>query len=222
MANKKKNEIADLRTEVQALTEAVWSLRDHVSVQSAGAAAARSANGTAIATDLAEALADGDGAGNGRGTIVTRGVFHDATGDREYRWDLEIPALSLFAIDDELVARMLAAIGHRQRLAILKALLDQPCSASDLVTSLSLGTTGAAYHHLNVLQAADLVMQEERGQFSVQPHRVSAVLAFLAGVASATDTTWSSRDAESDEDSDDDRDDGDDSGKRKKKRRKAA
>jgi len=42
------------------------------------------------------------------------------------------------------VAHLLAAIGHRQRIAILKTILNQPCSAADLVSTLNLGTTGAA------------------------------------------------------------------------------
>ena len=113
--------------------------------------------------------------------------MQDVTGSQAYRWEQEEDAASLLAVDENQVAQLLAAIGHRQRLAILKLVLDRPCSAADLVAALNLGTTGAAYHHLNVLQAADLVTQEERGVYIVQPHRVSAIFAVLAGVSSASE-----------------------------------
>lgn len=189
-AKKARNEIDSLRGDVQSLSEAVWALRDHVTVQSAAAGAANgavpAANARAMATDLAErALADRE-----QGVVSTRGYFVDGNGLREYRWELERSAADLLAVDEDAVARILAAVGHRQRLLILKEILDKPSSAADLVTSLDLGTTGAAYHHLNVLQAADLVTQEGRGTFTVQPHRVSAIFAMLAGVESAANTTY--------------------------------
>jgi len=188
-AKKAKNEIEALRGDLQSLSEAVWALRDHVTVQSAAAAAANGAaaggaNKTRpIATDLAERAGD-------QGIVSTRGYYVDSNGSREYRWELERSASDLLAVDDDLVTRILAAVGHKQRLLILKAILDRPSSAADLVAALDLGTTGAAYHHLNVLQAADLVTQEGRGTFVVRPQRVSAIFAMLAGVESATSTTF--------------------------------
>lgn len=203
MAGKKvKSEVEGIRSELQNLSEAVWALREHVSVQAAVAAAStpieRSPNGVGgipgatigVATDLANRAEHDDE----RGITTTRGVFRDSQGAREYRWESEETAETLLALDDGVVAQMLAAIGHRQRLAILKAILNRPSSASDLVSSLHLGTTGAAYHHLNVLQAADLVTQEERGIYVVRPHRVSAIFAILAGVLSANDTTYATSD----------------------------
>jgi DNA gyrase subunit B len=209
MAGKKiKSEVESIRADMQQLTEAVWALREHVTVQSAAAAAegarrgAGPPDGRAVANDLI--APDGD-----RGVVVTRGVVRSATGDREYRWDLEAPTSDLLAIDDDLAARLLAAIGHRQRIAILKAIIAQPTTAADLVSSLELGTTGAAYHHLNVLQAADLVTQETRGVFSIQPHRVSTIFAMFAGIESAVSiSVLDSPDAAAD---------GDTGGKRKRK-----
>lgn len=194
-AKKVRNEIDALRGDLQSLSEAVWALRDHVTVQNAAAVAANGAapsRGAALAADLAE-RADEDGA---QGIATSRGYFVDSTGNREYRWDLERRAADLLAVDADVVARTLAAVGHRQRFLILKAILDRPMSAAELVATLDLGTTGAAYHHLNVLQAADLVTQEGRGTFAVQPHRVSAIFAMLAGVDSANDTTYTDRSAE--------------------------
>lgn len=213
MAGKKvKSEVDGIRTELQHLSEAVWALREHLAVQDAITAASspprRSPNGahtggsagvdgptdgasgaaigvtTGAAADFARRVSESR---SERGIVATWGQFQDSKRTAAYRWELEEDAETLLAIDDNQVAQVLAAIGHRQRLAILKMILDQPRSAADLVTALGLGTTGAAYHHLNVLQAADLVTQEERGVYIAQPHRVSAIFAILAGVASASE-----------------------------------
>jgi len=186
MAGKKvKSEVESIRADLQHLTEAVWALREHVTVQTAAAAAEGGQRQPASRREVAGDLSAG---GGDQGVVVTRGVVRNANGSREYRWDLEAPASDLLAIDDDLSARLLAAIGHRQRLAILKTIINEPTTAADLVSRLELGTTGAAYHHLNVLQAADLVTQEGRGVFAVQPHRVSAIFAMFAGIESVTST----------------------------------
>lgn len=185
MAGKKvKGEVESLRVEIQNLSEAVWALREHVTVQSVAAAAGNGRLPGVAAATIAADLATG----NGRGTVVTRGAVRNQPGTREYRWDVEAGVESLLAIDDAAAAQFLAAVGHRQRLAILKAILEAPSTAADLVSQLDLGTTGAAYHHLNVLQAAGLVTQETRGRFELEPTRVSALLAIFAGIASASAT----------------------------------
>jgi hypothetical protein len=57
---------------------------------------------------------------------------------------------------------------------------------ADLVGRLGLGTTGQAYHHLHLLQAADLIEPlggpQPRGRFGLKPHRVQGFLTILAGV----------------------------------------
>ena len=213
MAGKKvKNEVDGIRMELQHLSEAVWALREHLAVQDAiTAASSSSRHVSAGGHHPGDFSADGEyplahvgaggatvGAGSDfarrvgesrseQGIVATWGQFQDAAGIQAYRWELEEDAATLLATDETEIAQVLSAIGHRQRLAILKLILNQPCSAADLVAALNLGTTGAAYHHLNVLQAADLVTQEERGVYVVQPHRVSVIFAILAGVASASE-----------------------------------
>ncbi len=188
MGGKKvKSEIESMRGELRSLSEAVWALRDQVTFEAATAAATNGSNGTHHA-DVAADLQD---EGEGRGLVITRGVVRNAMGSREYRWDLETGVESALEVDEVEAAQVLAAIGHRQRLAMLKAIFNAPSTAADLVTSLDLGTTGAAYHHLNVLQSAGLVIQQTRGVFELRPERVSTVLAILAGFAtsaSAIDT----------------------------------
>ncbi len=193
---KKKNELDSLKAEVTALSEAVWALRDQLTTQAAADAAretfappARSSSGPAAngaTATLEQQTRDGDGSG----FISTYGYYE--SGDRGYRWSREeIPARDLLALDDGSAAQLLSALGHRQRLAILKSVLEAPCSATELVERLHLGTTGAAYHHLNVLQAAGLVTQETRGTFAVHGHRVQGFLTLLAGIADMMNPSWS-------------------------------
>lgn len=219
MAGKKvKNEVEGIRNELLNLSEAVWALRELVTVQSAAASAATSVHPRPARTRPTGAAASDLAAGeSNQGVIVTKGVVRDAGGAREYRWDTETSANDLLALDEETAAQLLAAIGHPQRLAILKAILTAPTSASDLVTQLDLGTTGAAYHHLKVLQAADLVTTESRGVFVVQPYRVSAIFSILAGIASAS-TVSISEAARADGSAADGSDSGAETGGKRKKR----
>jgi DNA gyrase subunit B len=181
MAGKKvKSEIETMRSELRSLSEAVWALRDQVTFEAATAAATNGSGGKHHDDIAADLQADDDG----RGLVVTRGVVRNAAGSREYRWDHETSVEAALEVDEVEAAQLLAAIGHRQRLAILKAIFNSPSTAADLVNTLDLGTTGAAYHHLNVLQASGLVVQETRGVFEIRPDRVSSFLAILSGIGS--------------------------------------
>lgn len=195
---KKKNELDGLKAEVTALSEAVWALRDQLTARAAADAARENSNSakpvrssSAPATNGATAtLEQRTRSGDNSGFVSSYGYYE--SGDRGYRWSREeIPAGDLLALDDDRAAQFLSALGHRQRMAILKAVLERPCSATELVERLHLGTTGAAYHHLNVLQAAGLVTQESRGTFAVHGHRVQGFLTLLAGIADMMDTTYS-------------------------------
>ncbi|HVL26493.1 MAG TPA: hypothetical protein VM450_20550 [Thermomicrobiales bacterium] len=192
MAGKKiKSELDSVRSDIKELTEAVWAIRDHLTTEQAAAAAEHQAkhrpgrqNGQPPTTEGLAALAAET---SEAGYLSTFGVFESADGvtsNRAYRWSLqEQPVTVLLEGSTEQYAQVLAAIGHKQRLGILLHLLAHPSTATALVAALSLGTTGAAYHHLNVLQAAALVEQEQRGVFAVVPHRVPALLTILAGLS---------------------------------------
>jgi len=190
-AKKIRSELESVRGDIKELTEAVWAIRDHLTTEQAVAAAEHQARSrrprhhpqppstdalAALAVETAEA-----------GYLSTYGVFRSpngATASRAYRWSLqEQPVTPLLDVPTDLYAQVLAAIGHKQRLGILIHLLAHPSTATELVAALALGTTGAAYHHLNVLQAAGLVEQEQRGVFAVVPHRVPALLTILAGLS---------------------------------------
>lgn len=184
MAGKKaKSEIEGIRTELRTLAEAVWALRNQVSFEAATAAANGHSAQAAYrpAVDLVEA--------EGRGMVTTRGVARSANDDQEVTWELEVGLETLLAADTEGPAKELAAIGHPQRLAIIKTLLNGPSTAAALVADLALGTTGAAYHHLNVLQGAGLVSQASRGVFELSVDRVGAMMTVLAGLATTSVAT---------------------------------
>ncbi|MGI8975431.1 MAG: ArsR/SmtB family transcription factor [Thermomicrobiales bacterium] len=185
MGKKTDKLIEKMRSDVQALSEAVWALKDHVRIEAAADAAA---NGSRRAKsrkvgDLEKQI---DGSG-GRGATSSYGSYaarNRSGASTKVQWQQEnVATESLQPHDVELTAARLSAIGHRQRLGIVLALLEQPSSVSDLVTSLELGTTGAAYHHLNVLQNAGFVVQEERGTYEIVPEQIGAVLGILAALS---------------------------------------
>ena len=200
MAGKKtKSEIEAIRGELTELTEAIYALREQVRVESAARAAASRGDGaTPEAPRAVAAMPDGEVPGEGE--IALRGSVRlpgggDGQPDLAVTWSWTGPGRAAGASED--TVRALAAMGHRQRLAILRWLLDGPASAADLVGSLQLGTTGAAYHHLNVLLGAGLVMQAERGIYAVRPDRMPLLLTLLASSLispSVTDANSSEQD----------------------------
>lgn len=184
MAKKTDKLIEKMRSDIQVLSEAVWALKEHVRVESAAAAANGSRQRKSARLANPESLIEDS---DGRGAISSHGSYRatDRAGTPMLvRWQQEsVNAESLISSDLELAAARLSAIGHRQRLGMLLSLLEQPSSAGDLVTSLDLGTTGAAYHHLNVLQNAGFVVQEERGIYEIAPEQIGAVVGILAALA---------------------------------------
>jgi DNA gyrase subunit B len=185
-----------VRSDVRELTEAFWALRDDMRTQQAVSAAenqSRAAmNDRAGEPSATAALAEITSSCDGEGYVSAFGYYEttDDEGTRHiHRWAMEDrPVEDVLAIQAEEAAKVLAAIGHRQRLGIVLLLLDQPSTASEIVQRLPLGTTGAAYHHLNVLQGVGLVQQEQRSVFSLVPERVPSVLLVLSGVSNSIET----------------------------------
>lgn len=130
-------------------------------------------------------IASGDGED---GAIYYSGQFrHDQT---NYKWDVQeqsVPAL--LNQDSEKMAKVLAALGNKQRLDILRSLVKGPQSGTELVERLHMGTTGQLYHHIKALMGADLLSQEERGgEYSLPVHRVLPVLLLLAAGTELADS----------------------------------
>ncbi len=188
MAGKKaKGELDAIRSEVRTLSEAVWALRDQVSLNGAAAAVTSSIATPAGTVPAAE-----------RGIISLIGALDDPTSDLTVAWSFNGDANAALDGDHQQAVRVLAGLGHRQRLAIVTTLIVTPVTVAELVARLDLGTTGAAYHHLNVLQAAGLVTQATRGVFSVPPAEAGLVLSVLAAVNAAAGASTSPLAASSD------------------------
>lgn len=194
MSDKKiRQSIDSLRGDMQELAEAFWVLRDNVSTQQAVTAAEQqkhSANNRSAQTATVESLEERAKENGGPGYVSTYGVYETEGDDvHHFRWSLEEqPIQDLLDVSAESVAQVLAALGNQQRLSILLMMLARPATATDVVTALSLGTTGAAYHHLNVLQAAGLVEQKQRGVFTIVPGQAPVILTIL-GAFSGTMAT---------------------------------
>lgn len=87
-------------------------------------------------------------------------------------------------------AALMAAIGHPLRLRMVLMLAHEPTSVTAMVERLSLRTTGAAYHHMNVLMSNGIATQPERGIFALAedhaPH-VHRILGALFGIEKDTE-----------------------------------
>lgn len=111
--------------------------------------------------------------------------------NRHYRWEpQERQVVQLLELDGEKAAKVLAALGHQQRLDILRTVLKEPLTGPEIVERLNMGTTGQLYHHIKALMAADLLTQEERGgKYSLPSHRSLPLLLLLAATSDLLDTS---------------------------------
>jgi DNA-binding transcriptional ArsR family regulator len=182
MAGKKsKNDIEIIRGDINKLTEAVWALRDQVQSESAVLAASRVITPAPVASFSGSP--DHQAETEASDTMSGFGYYEIPESGSAVRWNLSALAIpDMVNNTPETSASILAAAGHPQRLAILGYILQKPASAGELVEALSLGTTGAAYHHLNVLQAAGFVTQLQRGIFRFQPDRIPVFVTMLAAL----------------------------------------
>jgi DNA gyrase subunit B len=194
MANKKLQKSIDtVKGDVRELVEAFWALRDEVMTQQAVLAAEHQSRGGSTPEAATSASLPEKAEGTTTGHVRSSGYYEmpDHTGQqRVYRWALEDhPVEEVLSLPAEDAAKLLAAIGHKQRLAIAMMLLRKPATAAEMVSTLSLGTTGAAYHHLNVLQGTGLVEQAQRGIFSIAPAQVPSLLTILGGLSDAIEAS---------------------------------
>ncbi len=124
------------------------------------------------------------------GRIAYLGVF--ASGGRQSTWirsDVNADDL-LPLIENRTAEKVLACIGSSDKLNMLLAILRQPRTVADLVSDCGFTSTGQVYHHLKPLQNADLIIQDQRGRYIVQPHRVQGLVMLLAGISDLVDPTY--------------------------------
>lgn len=114
-----------------------------------------------------------------------------SAGNGSFRWEPQERSVSkLLEVDSDRSAKVLSALGHKQRLDILKSVLQAPLTGAELVERLNMGTTGQLYHHIKALLGADLLVQEERGgKYSLSGHRALPLLLLLASASDLLDTT---------------------------------
>ncbi|TBL74036.1 helix-turn-helix domain-containing protein [Paenibacillus thalictri] len=122
------------------------------------------------------------------------GVFYSGSyrvEHRQIKWEPQQRKLGqLLALDGDKMAKVLAAIGHKQRLDILRTVLQGPLTGPELVERLNMGTTGQLYHHIKALLGADLLVQEERGgRYALPAHRTLPLLLLLAAAADLLDAS---------------------------------
>ncbi|MGO4179694.1 ATP-binding protein [Paenibacillus sp. TAF43_2] len=122
------------------------------------------------------------------GSLFYSGQYRGHNG---FRWDPRQQEVHhLLGLDTDKAAKILAALGNKQRLDILLAVLLEPLSGSDIVERLNLGTTGQLYHHTKALLGADLLVQEERGgKYSLPAHRTLPLLLLLTAITDLLDTS---------------------------------
>ncbi len=102
-------------------------------------------------------------------------------------WNLEYSVRDLLSLEESTVEKILSAMGNRIRLKILKAILDSPADVGELVAKFEMKTTGKAYHHLNLLESADLIYKDESGRYHFRGHRVSGFFSALVSVRNTVD-----------------------------------
>ncbi|WP_409347126.1 ATP-binding protein [Paenibacillus sp. MBLB4367] len=110
---------------------------------------------------------------------------------RDYRWTpQERQVRGLLELDGEKAAKIIGALGHKQRLDLLRAVMQEPLTGAELVERLNMGTTGQLYHHIKALQGAGLLVQEERGgRYLLPDERALPLLLLLAAAADLLDTS---------------------------------
>lgn len=139
-----------------------------------------------VAADNQQVGGEGEGEA---GVIYYSGHYHED--QKRYRWEPQERRVSqLLELDGDKIAKILSALGHKQRLDILRSVLKEPLTGAELVERLNMGTTGQLYHHIKALLGADLLIQEERGgRYSLPGHRALPVLLLLAATSDLLDTS---------------------------------
>ena len=104
------------------------------------------------------------------------------------------PVKNLLKMPPEKISVVLSSLGNQQRWEILCALLNKPMTVAQIVEEFDMKTSGKAYHHMNILIAADLLEEDknaEKGTYAVKGHRVQGIIMLMAGISDLIDTQYS-------------------------------
>jgi predicted transcriptional regulator len=99
--------------------------------------------------------------------------------DATFRTDTTVK--NLLDLDIMEVTKLLTAFGNYERFKIIILLLDKGRTVNEIVKELGFPTTGKAYHHLNALMSAGLLIKSEEGKYRFKARYIQGVLAMLVG-----------------------------------------
>lgn len=124
------------------------------------------------------------------GELIYSGSYYGSTNELYHLPPRHRQVNQLLNLDSDKAAKVLGALGHKQRLEILISLLQGPQTGAQLVERLHMGTTGQLYHHTKALLGADLLVQEDRGgAYSVPKHRIMPLLLLLSAASDLNDAS---------------------------------
>lgn len=106
----------------------------------------------------------------GHGTINFSGQFQETGGSISFSWTKHPQDLLEHSWQSSFTR--LAALAHPQRAMILKQLLKEPCTVSELCRLEVTSSTGTAYHHLNDLEASGWVQKGQGGVYEIPSERI--------------------------------------------------
>jgi DNA-binding HxlR family transcriptional regulator len=112
------------------------------------------------------------------GTLVYAGVGQ--VGDDGLAWQMTHSLGDLLALDEDVLARQLAAIASPVRIRILRELVPGPLQTHELQARLDEPSAGQLYHHLRELLATGLVRQPKRSVYELPPRTVVPLLTLIA------------------------------------------
>lgn len=113
-----------------------------------------------------------------RGAITYAGSAR--LGDSDVLWAGEHGLPEVWDLEPAGLARLLAALGHPARLALVRALLAGERTSQELQEIIGSGSAGQLYHHLKDLIAAGVVDQAARSRYRIAPGRIVPLLVILA------------------------------------------
>lgn len=124
---------------------------------------------------------------NSKGHVILSGEWSE-DGRMVRLESKKLSMASMLQSSSEDSSKILTALGHKQRMDILKCLLVQPCTGNELIELLRMGTTGQFYHHLKALIGANLIEQKERGGlYAIPPQRIIPLMVILTGTSDLLD-----------------------------------
>ena len=113
-----------------------------------------------------------------RGAVAYAGSA--TLGEGEVLWAGEHGLPQIWDLEPTDVARLLAALGHPARLALVRALLTGVRTSQELQEVIGSGSAGQLYHHLKDLIAAGVVDQAGRSRYRISAGRIVPLLVILA------------------------------------------